>query len=87
MDARSLFGRTLRLWTLRLDEGLNLVKISSSLPTIFLQLFGEFEDVFPNNIPHGFPSLRWIEHQIDLVTKASCPIGLIQKRPKKSKDK
>ncbi|RDY12169.1 hypothetical protein CR513_03072, partial [Mucuna pruriens] len=32
----------------------------------------EFTDVFPNDVPHGLPPLRGIEHQINLVH--GCPI-------------
>ncbi|RDX94973.1 hypothetical protein CR513_22568, partial [Mucuna pruriens] len=32
----------------------------------------EFTDVFPDEVLHGLPPLKGIEHQIDLVP--SCPI-------------
>ncbi|RDX82075.1 hypothetical protein CR513_37184, partial [Mucuna pruriens] len=32
----------------------------------------EFTDVFLDEVPHGLPSLRGIEHQIDLIS--GCPI-------------
>ncbi|RDY03824.1 hypothetical protein CR513_12536, partial [Mucuna pruriens] len=35
-------------------------------------LLQEFTNVFPDEVPHGLPPLRGIEHQIDLVP--SCPI-------------
>ena len=43
------------------------------LPQGFDTLLNEFEDVFPQDIPHGLPPLRGIEHQIDLVLGASLP--------------
>ncbi|KAH9680230.1 hypothetical protein KPL71_026473 [Citrus sinensis] len=31
----------------------------------------EYEDVFPEEAPHGLPPIRWIEHQIDFVPNAA----------------
>ncbi|KAL6323025.1 hypothetical protein AAG906_023643 [Vitis piasezkii] len=33
----------------------------------------EFDDVFPEEVPHGLPPIRGIEHQIDFVLGASIP--------------
>ncbi|XP_062103764.1 uncharacterized protein LOC133814872 [Humulus lupulus] len=33
----------------------------------------EFEDVFPEKVPHGLPPVRGIEHQIDFVPGVSIP--------------
>ena len=33
----------------------------------------EFKDAFPNEIPHGLPLSRGIEHQVDLLSGASLP--------------
>jgi hypothetical protein len=33
----------------------------------------EFRGVFPEEVPDGFPPLRGIEHQIDLIPGASLP--------------
>ena len=43
------------------------------LPQGFDTLLKEFEDVFPQDIPHGLPPLREIKHQIDLVLRVSLP--------------
>uniref|UniRef100_A0A2N9FXX0 Integrase catalytic domain-containing protein n=1 Tax=Fagus sylvatica TaxID=28930 RepID=A0A2N9FXX0_FAGSY len=34
---------------------------------------GEYEDVFPEETPHGLPPIRGIEHQIDFVPGATIP--------------
>uniref|UniRef100_A0A1S4A3R9 Retrotransposon gag domain-containing protein n=1 Tax=Nicotiana tabacum TaxID=4097 RepID=A0A1S4A3R9_TOBAC len=36
-------------------------------------MVGDFEDVFPENIPYGLPPLREIEHQIDFVPGSQIP--------------
>ena len=33
----------------------------------------EFEDVFPEQLPHGLPPIRGIEHQIDLFPRVTLP--------------
>ncbi|RVW61952.1 hypothetical protein CK203_066223 [Vitis vinifera] len=33
----------------------------------------EFDDVFSEEVPHGLPAIRGIEHQIDFVLNASIP--------------
>ncbi|XP_042466500.1 uncharacterized protein LOC122049106, partial [Zingiber officinale] len=33
----------------------------------------EFEEVFPEEVPHGLPPIRGIEHQIDFIPGASIP--------------
>ncbi|RDX76487.1 hypothetical protein CR513_43515, partial [Mucuna pruriens] len=44
----------------------------SSFPCEVDSLLQKLTYVFPNEMPHGLPPLRGIEHQIDLVP--SCPI-------------
>jgi hypothetical protein len=43
------------------------------LPTQIMKLVGEFADVFLEELPKGLPPIREIEHQIDLVPRASLP--------------
>jgi hypothetical protein len=45
------------------------------VPSVAISLLQEFEDVFPDDTRSGLPSLRGIEHQIDLVPRASIPNG------------
>ena len=44
-----------------------------SLPSGVQKLLKEFDDIFPKEVPSGFPPLRGIEHQIDFVPRASLP--------------
>ena len=52
---------------------LNANQLDSSLPSVVISLLQEFEDVFPEEVPHGLPPIRGIEHQIDFVPGASIP--------------
>ena len=36
-------------------------------------LLQDYEDVFPDEVPHGLLPLRGIEHQIDFVPEAPIP--------------
>ena len=38
-----------------------------------VSLLQEFEDVLPEEVPHGLPPIRGIEHQIDFIPSASIP--------------
>jgi hypothetical protein len=61
--------------------------LPSSLPSVFLDLLQDFEDVFPDEIPAGLPPLRGIEHQIDLVPGASLPNRLAYRtNPEETKE-
>ena len=50
-----------------------LSSIASSLLIGVEELLKEFGDIFPKGTPHGLPPLRGIEHQIDLIPRASLP--------------
>jgi hypothetical protein len=47
--------------------------ILTTLPSSLLSLLKEFQDVFPDELPHGLPPLRGIEHRIDLIPGAPLP--------------
>ena len=51
----------------------SLQDIASSLPPAVTNLLQEYEDVFPPEIPPGLPPMRGIEHQIDLIPRATLP--------------
>jgi hypothetical protein len=51
----------------------SLEHITTPLPCAITNLLQEFKDVFPAKIPPGLPSLRGIEHQINLISGASLP--------------
>ncbi|RDX95491.1 hypothetical protein CR513_21985, partial [Mucuna pruriens] len=43
------------------------------LPTRFREMLESFKDLFPKDIPKGFPSIRGIEHHIDFTLGATLP--------------
>jgi hypothetical protein len=45
--------------------------IASTLPASGTNLLQQFRDVFPSELPPGLPPIRGIEHQIDLIPRAS----------------
>ena len=48
-------------------------QLDSSCPSSISELLQEFKELFPEEIPHGLPPLRGIEHQIDFVPGAPIP--------------
>ena len=46
---------------------------ASKPPPIMQEMLKEFENVVPDEIPYGFPLIRDIQHQIDLVPRAVLP--------------
>jgi hypothetical protein len=53
------------------DVLISLHDMQQSLPPIVANILQEYADVFPSEVPVGLPSLRGIEHQIDLIPGAS----------------
>ena len=49
--------------------GNSMVEIGSP----FAELLQTYDDVFPEDLPHGSPPIRGIEHQIDLIPGAPFP--------------
>ena len=52
---------------------LNTNEIDPALPSSIVSLLQDYEDVFPEEIPHGLPLIYGIEHQIDFVLGATIP--------------
>jgi hypothetical protein len=52
---------------------LNTNELDHALPSSIASLLQEYEDVFPEETPHGLPPIRGIEHQIDFVPCATIP--------------
>ncbi|KAE8688130.1 Calmodulin-binding protein 60 E [Hibiscus syriacus] len=61
------------LIVLRYKEILILTNIPEGLPSSISSLLQEFEELFPEDIPSGFLSIRGIEYQIDFIPGASIP--------------
>jgi hypothetical protein len=40
----------------------------TTIPFSLMSILKEFQDVFPNEVPLGFPPLRDLEHRIDIIT-------------------
>ena len=51
----------------------NANELNSSSPSVVVSLLQDFEDVFPNDAPHGLPLIRGIEHQIYFIHDATSP--------------
>ncbi|KAK1663595.1 hypothetical protein QYE76_051754 [Lolium multiflorum] len=48
----------------------------TNIPSSLLSILKEFQDVFPDELPHGLPPLRGIEHRIDLIPAPFKPSRL-----------
>ena len=70
---RALFLNNPMIVLLNKEALLNTNRLDTSLSSSIVALLHEFEDVFPEEIPKGLPSIRGIEHQIDFVSGATIP--------------
>ena len=65
----------------------NTNDLDSAIPSVAVSLMKEFDDVLSKDIPSGLPPLRGIEHQIDLVPRASIPNRLAcRSNPEETKE-
>jgi hypothetical protein len=55
------------------DVLISLHDMPQLLPPIVASILQEYADVFQTEVPAGLPSLRGIEHQINLIPIASLP--------------
>jgi hypothetical protein len=65
----------------------NTNDLDSAIPSVVVSLMKEFDDVLSKDIPSGLPPLRGIEHQIDLVPRASIPnLSACRSNPEETKE-
>jgi hypothetical protein len=55
------------------DALFSMDDISSTLPPFVTNLLQGYSDIFPTEIPPGLPPIRGIDHQIDLIPRATLP--------------
>jgi hypothetical protein len=70
---RAMFSNQLMIVLLYEEALLNTNELDLALPSSIVSLLQEYEDVFPEETPHGLPPIRGIEHQIDFVPAATIP--------------
>ena len=70
---RAMFSNQLMIVLLYKEALLNTNELDLALPISIVSLLQEYEDVFPEETPHGLPPIRGIEHQIDFIPGASIP--------------
>ncbi|XP_057501092.1 uncharacterized protein LOC130785067 isoform X6 [Actinidia eriantha] len=70
---RAMFSSQPMIVLLYKEAFTNTNGFDSVIPSSVVSLLQEFEDVFPDEMPHGLPPIRGIEHQIDFVPGASIP--------------
>ncbi|KAG9454330.1 hypothetical protein H6P81_007234 [Aristolochia fimbriata] len=73
-DLKSAYLGKRALILIRLKEVLfSETNFDPNLPSVFVTLLQEYCDVFPEEVPHGLPPFRGIDHQIDFVPGAQIP--------------
>jgi len=45
----------------------NANKLDPFIPSVVVFLLHEFDDVFPEDVPNSLPSLKEMQHQVDII--------------------
>ncbi|KAL0386008.1 UNVERIFIED_CONTAM: Transposon Ty3-G Gag-Pol polyprotein [Sesamum radiatum] len=68
-------------------ESLNTNELTPSLPSVFMSLLHEYDDVFLEEEPSGLPPMRGIEHQINFIPGSVLPNRLAYRvNPEETKE-
>ncbi|XP_019082698.1 PREDICTED: uncharacterized protein LOC104704959 [Camelina sativa] len=70
---RSLSDSTCQVLLMVFKDVVSIGTEQDAVPAMIRPLLRRYQDVFPDELPHGLPPLRGIEHQIDLVPGAQLP--------------
>jgi len=70
---QAMFSKQPMIVLLYKETLLNTNELDLALPSSIVSLLQEYEDVFPEETPHGLPPIRGIEYQIDFVPGATIP--------------
>ena len=70
---RALFLNQPMIILMYKETFLNTNQHDAYLPSSIISLLYEYDNVFPEEMPHGLPPIRGIEHQIDFVPGATIP--------------
>ena len=66
---------------------LNTNEFDLTLPSSIISLLQEYEDLFPEETPHGLPPIRGIAHQINFVLGVAIPnIPAYKSNPEETKE-
>jgi hypothetical protein len=82
-----MFSKQPMIVLLYKDALLNTNELDLALPSSIVSLLRKYEDVFPEETPHGLPPIGGIEHQIDFVPGATIPNRLAYRsNPEETKE-
>ncbi|XP_010484756.1 PREDICTED: uncharacterized protein LOC104763033 [Camelina sativa] len=70
---RSLSDSTCQVLLMVFKDVVSIGTEQDAIPAMIRPVLRRYQDVFPDEFPHGLPPLRGIENQIDLVPRAQLP--------------